>query len=308
MIEWLIFYINRGYFLFKENRETIALFGGSFDPPHFGHKEIVKAFLNVIEVDKLIVIPTFLNPFKSSFYFLPTQRLEMTKEMFASFTSVIISDFEIKKGKATPTATTLAHFQKQYHVKQIIIGADNLLSIDKWYNFEIINEQVEWVIATRVGYKIDTSMLRAFKILEIDADISSTAIRNKMTKDNAQMSINEISIQERAERIVTFLDDKKADGLEVFNLDEVDYIAKRVVIANAISSKHAAALADMLKKELKPLGEVFLHIDESDEWVVVDLGDILIHLMTSEARQTYNLEEFLAELSAGKFKVQQITD
>jgi len=64
----------------------------------------------------------------------------------------------------------------------------------------------------------------------------------------------------------------------------------------------------MLKKELKPLGEVFLHIDESDDWVVVDLGDILIHLMTSEARQTYNMEEFLAELSAGKFKSQQFND
>ena len=122
------------------------------------------------------------------------------------------------------------------------------------------------------------------------------------------MSINEMSVEARAERIVTFLDDKKADELEVFNLDEVDYIAKRVVIASAISSKHASALADQLKKELKPLGEVFLHIDESEEWVVVDLGDILIHLMTTEARQTYSMEEFLAELSAGKFKVQQLTD
>ena len=307
MIESLIVYINRGYYLFKGIRESIALFGGSFDPPHFGHKALVKEFLNVTKVDKVMVIPTFLNPFKNTSHFSPHERLKMTKEMFSSFLNVQVSDFEIEQGKATPTATTLAHFQKEYEVKQIIIGADNLLSIDKWYNFKIINEQVEWVVATRIGYKVDTSMLRAFKILNIDASISSTEIRNKMTKDNAQMSINEMSIQERAERIVTFLDDKKADELEVFNLDEVDYIAKRVVIANAISSKHAAALADMLKKELKPLGEVFLHIDESDDWVVVDLGDILIHLMTSEARQTYNMEEFLAELSAGKFKSQQIT-
>ncbi len=113
---------------------------------------------------------------------------------------------------------------------------------------------------------------------------------------------NKISVEERAERIVQFLDEKKADELEVFNLDEVEYIAKRVVIANAISSKHAAALADQLKKELKPLGEEFLHVDESDDWVVIDLGDILVHLMTSDARQLYSMEEFLSELSAGKFK------
>ena len=122
------------------------------------------------------------------------------------------------------------------------------------------------------------------------------------------MSNSEISVEERAERIVKFLDEKKADELEVFNLDNIEYIAKRVVIANAISSKHAAALADQLKKELKPLGEEFLHVDESEEWVVIDLGDILIHLMTSDARQLYSMEEFLSELSSGKFKAQQITD
>ena len=116
------------------------------------------------------------------------------------------------------------------------------------------------------------------------------------------MSNSEISVEERAERIVKFLDEKKADELEVFNLDEVEYIAKRVVIANAISSKHAVALADQLKKELKPLGEEFLHVDESEDWVVIDLGDILVHLMTSDARQLYSMEEFLSELSAGKFK------
>jgi len=116
------------------------------------------------------------------------------------------------------------------------------------------------------------------------------------------LSNKEMSVEERAERIVTFLDSKKAEELEVFNLEEIEYIAKRVVIANAISSKHAASLADQLKQELKPLGEDFLHIDESEDWVVIDLGDILVHLMTSEARQTYSMEEFLSELSSGKFK------
>jgi len=115
------------------------------------------------------------------------------------------------------------------------------------------------------------------------------------------MSINEMSVEERAERIVTFLDEKKAEELEVFNLEEVEYIVKCVVIANAISTKHAAALADLLKKELKPLGENFLHIDESEDWVVIDLGDILVHIMTSDARQLYSMEEFLTELSAGKY-------
>lgn len=114
-----------------------------------------------------------------------------------------------------------------------------------------------------------------------------------------------MNMDDRIERIVTFLDSKKADEIEAFNLEEIDYMAKRVVIVSALSGKHSSALAENLKKELKPQGEEILHIDESDDWVVMDLGDILIHIMTKEARQTYSMEEFLTELSAGKYRVSQ---
>jgi len=292
--------------LFKNNPETIALFGGSFDPPHLGHRMVVEEALKVLGVDLLMVIPTFLNPFKEASYFTVEERFKLSQNLFGTFENVMVSDYEIKEAKPTPTVETLKHFQKSYDVRYIIIGADNLESIEQWQAFEYLNAQVTWVVATRMGYEVKHDKLRDFKLLNIEVDLSSTEIRNKMTKESYYMSINEISVQERAERIVTLLDEKKADELEVFNLDEVDYIAKRVVIANAISSKHAAALADQLKEALKPLGEEFLHVDESDEWVVVDLGDILIHLMTSEARRTYSIEEFLSELSAGKFASKQL--
>jgi len=308
MLKLLIYYINRGYYLVKGMLESIALFGGSFDPPHLGHERVVAEALKVLTIDKLIVLPTFLNPFKSTSHYTPQERLELSRRLFESFEKVLVDDYEIQEGKPTATVQTLRHFQKSYNVSYVIIGADNLENIEQWREFEYLNSQITWVVATRRGYSIKSDKLRDFKILNIEVDISSTQIRNNITKESARMSINETSVEERAERIVAFLDEKKADELEMFNLDEVDYIAKRVVIANAISSKHAAALADQLKKELKPLGEVFAHVDESEEWVVVDLGDILIHLMTSESRQNYNIEEFLSELSAGKFKVQQLTD
>lgn len=48
----------------EKNSLNIAIFGGSFDPPHTGHDEIVKAALNALDIDKLIIIPTFCSPFK----------------------------------------------------------------------------------------------------------------------------------------------------------------------------------------------------------------------------------------------------
>jgi len=70
-----------------------------------------------------------------------------------------------------------------------------------------------------------------------------------------------------------------------------------VVIANALNTKHTIALYEELKSRLKAKGEEFLAVDVSDEWVVADLGDILIHIMIPEYRQRYSLEEFLSELA-----------
>ena len=164
--------------MFKDRLETVALFGGSFDPPHFGHKSVVEEALKVLDIDKLIVVPTFLNPFKISSFSTADERFLMSAEMFKSFDRVEVNRYEIEEAKPTPTAQTLLYFKEQYDVKYIIIGADNLNSIEKWYNFKWLNTEVTWVIASRAGYELLSNKLKNFKILDVDADISSTQIRN----------------------------------------------------------------------------------------------------------------------------------
>jgi len=170
--------------LFKDRLERVALFGGSFDPPHFGHKLVVKEALKSLDIDKLIVVPTFLNPFKTQSYSTPQERFLMSVEIFKEFSNVLVERYEIDEEKPTPTAQTVTHFQQKYKVHYIIIGADNLNSIDKWHNFKWLNEQVTWVIASRAGYPTVANKLRDFRILEVDADISSTQIRNQDKIDN----------------------------------------------------------------------------------------------------------------------------
>jgi len=109
-----------------------------------------------------------------------------------------------------------------------------------------------------------------------------------------------MDLDRRVERIVAFLDEKKAEEIEVFNLEDIDYISERVVLANSLGGKHASSLSVQLKDKLKPLGEEFLHVDETDDWVVIDMGDILIHIMSTTYREKYSLEEFLTEISSRK--------
>ena len=111
-----------------------------------------------------------------------------------------------------------------------------------------------------------------------------------------------MTLQHRIDTIVNLLDTKKATEIEVFDLADTDYIAKAVVLANSLGGKHTAALLDHLKEDLKPRGEEFLGTDETENWVVADLGDILIHIMTPEYRQRYSLEEFLTELKRGELR------
>jgi ribosome-associated protein len=103
-------------------------------------------------------------------------------------------------------------------------------------------------------------------------------------------------MQQRIEIISQVLDKHKAESIEVFDLKERDYFVETVIIASSLGSRHTEALLDHMKRELKP-GEEFLGIDISDEWIVVDLGDILIHIMTPEYRIKYDMESFLDNLS-----------
>lgn len=71
----------------------IAIFGGSFDPIHTGHKIIVEEALKVLNIDKLIIVPTYLNPLKKDFLFTPKTRFELLKKVFKDNSKVEISDF-----------------------------------------------------------------------------------------------------------------------------------------------------------------------------------------------------------------------
>ncbi len=103
----------------------------------------------------------------------------------------------------------------------------------------------------------------------------------------------------RVENIVSVLDTNKAESIEVFDLREKNYFVDYAIIASSLGTKHTIALLDHLKKGIKP-AEHFNHVDESGDWVVIDLGDVLIHIMTPEYRVKYDMEKFLADLTNGQ--------
>ena len=159
----------------------IAVFGGSFDPVHIAHKKVVQAALKNLDIDKIIIVPTYLNPLKKDFLFNPKTRFELLKKVFSNHKKVEISDFEINQKKLSYTYETIRYIKKLYKPIKIyfIIGEDNLKSLHKWHNIEELKNNLEFIVAKRVGYEVENI---EFKTLDIDIniDISSTKLREKL--------------------------------------------------------------------------------------------------------------------------------
>ena len=172
----------------------IAIFGGSFDPPHKGHQEIVQRAVEALNIDKLIILPAFLNPFKESSLASAKQREGWCHTLFDRIPGVEVSDYEIKQGRPVYTSESLQHFQTLYDVRYLIIGSDNLTSITQWHAFEWINSTITWVIAEREIHPMQTEMLRSWIPLKVDMPISSTKIRQSgyldMIDDRIKEDVN----------------------------------------------------------------------------------------------------------------------
>jgi ribosome silencing factor RsfS/YbeB/iojap len=102
------------------------------------------------------------------------------------------------------------------------------------------------------------------------------------------------------DKITSIIDEKKAENIQVFDMHKKGYFVDYVIIATTLGDRHGLSLLDTLKTELKNMGEQILGIEESGEWIVLDLGDTLIHLMTPGYREKYNIEEFLDNYTINK--------
>lgn len=101
-----------------------------------------------------------------------------------------------------------------------------------------------------------------------------------------------LSLDEQITLVTKSLDDLKATQITVLTVEHLTDIAERIIIANATSKRHVKALADKLgavakAQGLNPLGR---EGDKDSDWTLVDLGRIIVHIMTASAREFYDLE------------------
>ena len=123
----------------------IAIYGGSFNPPHLGHVEVAMTVYRELSPDIFFIVPDNEPPHKELEEGSPSaqQRLELCELAFSEIPEVQVSDMELIREGKSYTADTITKLREEYSDDEIylIMGTDMFLSLDCWYRFEYLIKQ-----------------------------------------------------------------------------------------------------------------------------------------------------------------------
>ena len=133
--------------------ERIGIYGGTFNPPHIGHMQAASQAINLLRLNKLLLIPDRIAPHKV----LPEgsasaqQRLEMVTIAASGISNAYVSDLELLREGPSYTYLTILELKQQYPQAQLflIMGSDMFLSFHSWRNPQIIMEHATLAVLCR---------------------------------------------------------------------------------------------------------------------------------------------------------------
>lgn len=132
-----------------------ALFGGTFDPIHYGHLRPVEALAKQVGLKKVILLPNHVPPHRPQPEATPAQRLEMVRLAIQNNPLFTIDTRELERDTPSYTIDTLTALRKEMGPKQplaFIIGQDSLLSINSWHGWERLLDNCHLLVCSRPGY------------------------------------------------------------------------------------------------------------------------------------------------------------
>lgn len=172
-----------------------GIFGGSFNPIHYGHLMICEYIKEEMGLDKVIFIPTG-NPPHKEIEVSAKDRYEMVKTAISPNLDFDISDIETTRVKLSYTVDTIRELKEIYKEEKLyfIIGMDSLFQLKTWKKIKDLSSEIEFVVAKRPGYLDDEKINREIKYLKENFgtkiilvetplyEISSTDLRDRIKK------------------------------------------------------------------------------------------------------------------------------
>tara|TARA_Y100000768_G_scaffold330247_1_gene268856 strand:- start:13179 stop:13772 length:594 start_codon:yes stop_codon:yes gene_type:complete len=170
----------------------LGVFGGSFDPPHKAHLELVKLAVEKVGLDHVLV--TVANdPWQKSATRQVTDgshRLEMTRLLFRDYSDATVTDIEFQLGGESNTAGTLRALRPNYQSAEffLLLGYDSAIGIETWREPELILDQARVVVVDRPGFmkiELPAALSSAIHVQGLNLDISSQNIRSLLDSEES---------------------------------------------------------------------------------------------------------------------------
>jgi nicotinate-nucleotide adenylyltransferase len=167
---------------------NVGLFFGSFNPIHTGHLVIAGYMANFTGLDQVWIVVSPHNPLKERSDLINMyDRLEMAKLAVENTSRLRVSDIELKLPQPSYTIDTLTHLKARYpeHRFSLIMGSDNLQSLKKWKNYELLLRDYPIYVYPRPGYNAggyasySSITITETPLMELSATFIRKAIREK---------------------------------------------------------------------------------------------------------------------------------
>lgn len=323
----------------------LAVFGGTFDPPHYGHILIAEKVISAKLAEKVIFVPAYDPPHKTGRKISPfEQRMEMLKLTLAGKKHFIISETEKTRAEIPSyTLSTMNALAAEYPGDElyILIGSDSLRQLHTWHNAEELIEKWNFIVYPRKGeqpsveelekyWTAETARrLMSFVISMPFIEISSTEIRNAMAKkenvsnlsipelmdyirknrlyqdynngvlpmssenEEKKKAVKKLNAAELAALCMEIAEDRKAENIIQLKLTELSSLADYFILCTGNSEPHISAIAERIARGVREqTGKHARSVEgtPASKWMVIDLGDVIVHVLSPEMRELYQLE------------------
>ena len=154
----------------QKKHRNIALFGGSFNPPHAGHFEIARRVARRKSIDEVWILPTYRHPFGKKMAPF-SKRMELCRKLFSPLEKVKIKDWEKKRGGVSYTLDLIVFLKNKFpkHSFSWVMGSDDYEERHEWKQFADIEKLVKIIVFPRGKHSSIP-------------DVSSTEIRRRLKK------------------------------------------------------------------------------------------------------------------------------
>ncbi len=171
--------------------KRVAILGGSFDPPHYGHIHLALAFQDLYKFDKVWIVPNYANPLKEAVA-SASDRLFMTRLAFERVPYCKVLDVEVSRKKPSFTVDTLefllhTDIEFQSAERFLLIASDVARSFGSWKNIDRVLEIAQPIVAASNPYQeIEGISQKSAKLVESGwtvfegINLSSTLVRSRL--------------------------------------------------------------------------------------------------------------------------------